>query len=50
MILLEYENIKIFSQKLTLTNLSEVVFGIKKVKNTVPWTDVINYLNREEII
>ena len=28
---------------------SEEVFVIKKVKNTVPWTYVINYLNGEEI-
>ena len=26
------------------------VFVIKKVKNTVPWTSVINDLNGEEII
>ena len=31
-------------------NLSEEVFVIKKVKNTVPWTYVINDLNGEEII
>ena len=30
-------------------NLSEEVFVIKKVKNTVPWTYVINDLNGEEI-
>ena len=29
---------------------SEEVFVIKKVKNTVPWTYVINDLNGEEII
>ena len=29
---------------------SEKVFVIEKVKNTVPWTYVINDLNREEII
>ena len=32
------------------SNLSEEVFVIKKVKNTVPWTYVINDLNGEEII
>ena len=32
------------------TNSSEEVFVIKKVKNTVPWTYVINDLNGEEII
>ena len=36
--------------KVNTPNWSEVAFGIKKVKNTVPWTDVINYLNGEEII
>ena len=30
-------------------NWSEEVFVIKKVKNTVPWTYVINDLNSEEI-
>ena len=32
------------------SNLSKEVFVIKKVKNTVPWTYVINDLNGEEII
>ena len=41
-ILLEYQNIKI------LPNWSEEVFVIKKVKNALPWTDVINDLNGEE--
>ena len=31
-------------------NWSEDVFVIKKVKNTVPWTYVINDLNGEEIV
>ena len=31
-------------------NWSEKVFVIKKVKNTVPWTYVISYLNDGEII
>ena len=31
-------------------NWSEEAFVIKKVKNTVPWTYVINDLNREEIV
>ena len=31
-------------------NWSEEVFEIKKVKNTVPWTYVINDLNGKEII
>ena len=29
---------------------SKEVFGIKKVKNTVPWTYVINDLNGEEVV
>ena len=33
-----------------MPNWSEEVFVIKKVKNTVPWTYVINDLNVEEII
>ena len=31
-------------------NWSEEIFVIKKVKNSVPWTYVINDLNNEEII
>ena len=31
-------------------NWSEEVFVIKKIKNAVPWTYVINYLNGEEIM
>ena len=33
-----------------MPNWSEDVFVIEKVKNTVPWTCVINDLNGEEII
>ena len=33
-----------------LLERSEEVFIIKKVKNTVLWTQVINYLNGEEIV
>ena len=33
-----------------MPNWSEEIFVIKKIKNTVPWTDVINDLNGEEII
>ena len=43
----EYKNI--FAKGYML-NWSEEVFVIKKVKNTVPWTYVINDLNGEEII
>ena len=40
----KYKNI--FAKGYT-PNWSEEVFVIKKVKNTVPWTYVINYLNGE---
>ena len=33
-----------------MPNWSEEVFVIKKIKNTIPWTYVINDLNDEEII
>ena len=33
-----------------LPNWSEEVFVISKIKNTVPWTYIINDLNREEVI
>ena len=33
-----------------MPNWSEEVFVISKIKNTVPWTYVINNLNGEEII
>ena len=32
-----------------MANWSEEVYSIKKVKNTVPWTYVVNDLNGEEI-
>ena len=32
-----------------MANWSEEVYSIKKVKNTVPWTHVVNDLNGEEI-
>ena len=43
----KYKNI--FAKRYT-PNWSEEVFVIKKVKNTVPWTYVINDLNGEKII
>ena len=43
----EYKNI--FAKGYT-TNLSEEIFAVSKIKNTVPWTYVINDLNGEEII
>ena len=33
-----------------MPNWSEEIFIIKKIKNTVPWSYVINDLNGEEII
>ena len=33
-----------------MPNWSEEVFVINKIKNTVPWTYIINDLNGEEII
>ena len=33
-----------------MPNWSEEIFVIKKVRNTVPWTCIINDLNGEEII
>ena len=43
----KYKNI--FS-KGYMPNWSEELFVIKKIKNTVPWTYIINDLNGEEII
>ena len=43
----KYKNI--FAKGYT-PNWSEEIFVIKKIKNTVPWTYVINDLNGEEII
>ena len=33
-----------------MPNWSEEIFVIKKIKNTIPWTFVINDLNGEEFI
>ena len=43
----KYKNI---STEDYVPNWSEEVFVIKKIKNTVPWTYIISYLNREEIV
>ena len=43
----EYKNI--FAKGYT-PNWSEEIFIVKKIKNTVPWTYVINNLNGEEIV
>ena len=36
--------------KYYIPDWSEEVFVIKKVKNTVPWTHVLNNLNGEEVV
>ena len=43
----KYKNIFV---KGYLPNWSEEVFVISKIKNTVPWTYIINDLNGEEVI
>ena len=48
--MLDYQNRKIFLRNFYTPNLSEEVFAIKKVKNTVPWTYFINDLKGEEIV
>ena len=42
-------NTRIFLLK-GMPNWSEEIFIIKKIKNTLPWTYVLNDLNGEEII
>ena len=50
MILLEYQNVKAFFQKVAHQIGQKKVFGIKKVENTLSWTYVINNLKGEEIV
>ena len=45
--MLEHQNIRMFLQKETLQIELNKLFVIKKVKNTVPWTYVINNINVE---
>ena len=45
--ILKYKNIL---AKGCAPNWSEKIFVVKKIKNTVPWTYVINDLNGEEIV
>ena len=47
--MLEYRNIRKILQK-AVSNWSEEVFVIKKVKNTVPWTYIISDLKGEKIV
>ena len=49
-ILLEYQKIKIFLQKVTLQIGLKNFLVVKKVKNNVPWTYVISDLIGEEIV
>ena len=46
----DHVRISKYKNKGYMPNWSEEIFVIKKVKNTVPWTYVINDLNGEEII
>ena len=48
--MLEYQNIRIFFGKCYTPNWSEEIAVIKKVKNTVLWTYVINDLKGEKIV
>ena len=47
--MLEFQNIKTFLLKEYTSNWSEESFVLSKIKNTVPWTYVINDLNGEKI-
>ena len=49
-IMLEHQNTETIFAKGCTPNWSEEVFLIKKLKNTVRWTYVINDLNDQEII
>ena len=50
MILLGYQNIKLFLQKDYVPNCSEGYSVITKVEKTVPWTYVVRDLKSEEIV
>ena len=43
-ILLEYQNVKIFLSKGYVPNWPEEVFVIKRIKNTLPWKYIISDL------
>ena len=49
MIKLEYQNAETFFAKGYTPNWGKEFFVIKEVKNTVPWTYVVNDANGEEI-
>ena len=48
--LLGYQNMKIFLQKVTLEISLKKFLSLKRVKNTVPWAYVIYDSNREWIV
>ena len=48
--MLEYQNIRMFFGKCYTPNWLEEIAVIKKVKNTVLWTYVINDLKGEKIV
>ena len=48
-IMLQYQKLAFFV-KICTSNWSNEVFAIKNVKNTVPWSYVIEDLNEEEIV
>ena len=49
MILLEYQNIKIFLQKITFQIVQKKFLWYKMLKNTVPWIYAVDDLNAEEM-
>ena len=48
--IIQFQNTKIIFAKGYVPNWLEEAFGISKIKNTVPWTYVINDLNGKEIV
>ena len=46
----EFQNTKLVFAKGCTPSWSEEIFVVSKIKNTVPWTYVINDLNGEEVI
>ena len=50
MILLEYQNIKIFLQNVTLQIGLKKILWLKKLKILCLWTYVINDFNEEELV
>ena len=49
-VLLEYQNIKVFLQEVTLQICLKKFLWLRKLKNTGPWVHDINDLNREETV